>query len=378
MESNTSTYESMMPGLLIKEALAERSLSQREFAKVFGVGPSHINDLIKGRRRITLAVAQKIENLLGIPATQLMSMQTAHDIIKSAASSDEALEKDAQELLDKLETVINVKALLKGVKLIKRTASSIIAYLKENFGITTFEELARSSQQLENSCFRRSAKTGLDTRMITTWVVKARAEAIKHRPTQAFLLTNREEVCSGVSRLLHANDPQADIQSYLSSYGIGFCEVSKLEHASIDGYSFMADGVPYIVITGRYKRIDNLAFTIMHELGHIFLGHTTEDKSNINIDLRSFDDDDVDSPREEEADKFASNYLIPDLIWKLRPMVKVLNPWSIQENYANWAKKYNLNPWIVLGRLSHETGIYRFKSDSSRDVKIQKGGAPMA
>lgn len=378
MEANASVSESMMPGLLIKEALAERSLSQKEFAKVFGVSPSHINDLIKGRRRITLPVAQKIENLLGISAVQLMSMQTAYDIISSSANSNNVLEKGAQEFLGKLNAIVNVKALLKGEKLIKQTAVSIIEYLRANFGITSVEEMAQSFRQLENSCFRRSAKIGLDTRMISTWVVKARAEAIKHRPSKSFSLSSQEEVCVGISHLLHVNDPKTDVQSFLAQYGIGFCEVSKLDHASIDGYSFVMDDVPYIVTTGRYKRIDNLAFTIMHELGHIFLGHTTVGESNINIDLRSFDDGDDYAPREEEADKFASNYLIPELTWKLAPVIRVLNPWSIQKKYTDWAKANDLNPWIVLGRLSHETGIYRFKSDSSREVKIRKGGAPMA
>lgn len=378
MKDKNSIPETMLPGFLIKEALAERSLSQKEFAEVLGVRPSHINEIIKGKRRVTLAFAQKIENTLGISAVQLMSMQTAYDIITSSSNEEDSKEKEAQEFLDKLDTVINVKALLKGVKLIRRSASSVIDYLKENFGIASFEELSRSFQQLENTCFRRSAKTGLDTRMISTWVVKARAEAIKHQPAHQFSLSSQEEVCAGITQLLHANDPHSDIQDFLSMFGIGFCEVSKLEHASIDGYSFVVDGTPYIVTTGRYKRIDNLAFTIMHELGHIYMGHTTEEASNINIDLRSFDDGDDENPREEAADRFASNYLIPELKWKLAPTIRVLNPWSIQSKYTDWAKANGLNPWIVLGRLSHETGIYRFKSDAGREVKIQKGGAPMA
>ena len=42
-KDTTSIIESMKPGLLIKDALAERSLSQREFAKVLEVRPSHVN-----------------------------------------------------------------------------------------------------------------------------------------------------------------------------------------------------------------------------------------------------------------------------------------------------------------------------------------------
>ena len=303
-------------------------------------------------------------------------MQAAYDILISSENPEASEERDAQDLLDKLNDLINVNTLLKGVKLAKRSAVNIIQYLKENFGITNVDELTASFQRLENTCFRKSAKTGLDTRMISTWVVKAQAEAVKNRPEYSFSTGSMDAVCDGITKLLHRNSPDSDIQGFLNHYGIGFCVVSKFEHASIDGYSFVKNGTPYIVITGRYNRIDNLAFTIMHELGHIYLGHTTESSPNINVDLRSYSDDDY-SPREEEADKFASNWLIPELTWKLAPMIRIPNPWVIQKKYADWAKENNLNPWIVLGRLSHETGIYRFKSDSSREVKIQKGGVPM-
>jgi hypothetical protein len=36
-----------------------------------------------------------------------------------------------------------------------------------------------------------------------------------------------------------------------------------------------------------------------------------------------------------------------------------------------------LNPWIVLGRVSHETGMYRFTSDSSRSINKGKEGVTM-
>ena len=55
--------------------------------------------------------------------------------------------------------------------------------------------------------------------------------------------------------------------------GIGFEWVEHEKGASIDGYSFISNGSPYIVVTLRYNRIDNFAFTIMHEIGHIDMGH---------------------------------------------------------------------------------------------------------
>jgi HTH-type transcriptional regulator/antitoxin HigA len=55
-----------------------------------------------------------------------------------------------------------------------------------------------------------------------------------------------------------------------------------------------------------------------------------------------------------------------------------LNPYVIQKKYTQWAKSKGLNPWIVLGRVSHETGMYRFTSDSSRSINKGKEGVNMA
>ncbi|MCM1029451.1 MAG: hypothetical protein NC484_07590, partial [Alloprevotella sp.] len=71
--------------------------------------------------------------------------------------------------------------------------------------------------------------------------------------------------------------------------------------------------------------------------------------------------------------KLGSTILIPEDCWKIAPTV-TMNPFVIQNKYTAWANKNNLNKWIVLGRLSHETGIYRFTSDESRYVSNKEGG----
>ena len=38
----------------------------------------------------------------------------------------------------------------------------------------------------------------------------------------------------------------------------------------------------------------------------------------------------------------------------------------IQKKYSEWAAEKGLNKWLVLGRISYETGMYKFKSDESR------------
>jgi HTH-type transcriptional regulator/antitoxin HigA len=363
----------MVPGELIKKALEERDLSQKEFAEAVGVRPSHISEIIKGKRRITISFANKIEDLLGIPSRLLLDLQISCDILKSKEESN-IEEVKASNLLKSFDQTINIAALLRGTDFSKRNSIEQLKYLKEYYSIDSPEKLNAQFSKLADSCFRRSVKKGLDERMIATWVVKAKAEALKQKPIGIFNIDSQREVCSKIATILHNNtNTKVALKDCLNNYGIGFCEVSKMDHASIDGYSFIKDAIPYIVITGRYNRIDNLAFTVMHELGHIYMNHTTEESQQINIDTRSFEEED-ENQKEIEADKFASNWLISESLWKLAPGVNVLNPYLIQVKYSEWATKRNLNKWIVLGRLSHETGIYKFKSDNTRCVNTQEGG----
>ena len=80
------------------------------------------------------------------------------------------------------------------------------------------------------------------------------------------------------------------------------------------------------------------------------------------ISLSDYDNETVE---EEEANAFASNVLIPQALWRIAPEVP-MNPFVIQRRYTLWAEKNHLNKWIVLGRVSHETGMYKFKTDESR------------
>ena len=42
--------------------------------------------------------------------------------------------------------------------------------------------------------------------------------------------------------------------------------IDKLEKTPIDGYSFWSNNNPVIALTLRHNRVDNLAFTILHEI----------------------------------------------------------------------------------------------------------------
>ena len=79
------------PGMMIKPELEERGISQKEFAKMIGTQPSHLSEVLNGKRALTTELVLKIENAIGIPAKILLSAQAHYELEtanKKAATED--------------------------------------------------------------------------------------------------------------------------------------------------------------------------------------------------------------------------------------------------------------------------------------------------
>ena len=90
---NPTPFIAVHPGMMIKPELDERGISQKVFAKMLDTQPSHLSELLNGKRTLTTELAVKIENTIGIPAKILLSAQTQFEL-ESANSS--AIGKDEQ------------------------------------------------------------------------------------------------------------------------------------------------------------------------------------------------------------------------------------------------------------------------------------------
>lgn len=56
------------PGATIKEQLDNRHMSQKKFAIRMDMSEKHISHLINGKVELTFDVAQRLEEVLGVPA----------------------------------------------------------------------------------------------------------------------------------------------------------------------------------------------------------------------------------------------------------------------------------------------------------------------
>lgn len=349
------------PGTILRYELEGREISQKDFAVMIGMQKSHLNELIKGKRRMTKPIADKIEEVLGISAVSLLNMQIQYEYDTKVMEQRGIEELEAQNDLKLYDEVFDVKTLFKRLDRKFTSAVQKKKYIVECLRLPQPAEL-----KLETSgMFKKSAKTGQDPRMLMTWKLLAESKAKEQKIARPFDKGNKESIVSALVDALHNNKFTLEtVKEILSAEGIAFCIEEKVDKASIDGYSYIEDGIPYIILTKRYDRIDNFAFALLHEVGHIFLHYKNGSRSECKLSIPDYDNE---SQEEKEANVFAANALIPDEVWKNAPKVRV-NPVVIQRKYTQWANERGLNKWIVLGRISYETGMYKFHSDESRKI----------
>ena len=88
METKNETpapFMAVHPGMMIKPELRERGISQKEFAQMLGTQPSHLSELLRGKRALSADMAVKIERAIGIPAKILLAAQAQYEL-ESASS----------------------------------------------------------------------------------------------------------------------------------------------------------------------------------------------------------------------------------------------------------------------------------------------------
>ncbi len=69
------------PGELVQEVLEERGMSQRELAKQMKRPIPAINEIIRGKKRVTADTALDLEDVLGIPASIWVNLQARYDLV---------------------------------------------------------------------------------------------------------------------------------------------------------------------------------------------------------------------------------------------------------------------------------------------------------
>lgn len=101
--NNLEPSEPIHPGLILKEEIEYRGISQKKLAADMGVSYVVLNDMVNCKRSVSTKYALLFEAALGIPAHILIGMQSDFDMLTA---------KRTPSFMKRLQNVRKVAAML--------------------------------------------------------------------------------------------------------------------------------------------------------------------------------------------------------------------------------------------------------------------------
>lgn len=351
------------PGEHILDELIAHNYTQASFAKLVGMKKSQLNEIIKGKRDLNADLAILLEAALGLEASYWLSLQSQFNVDVARIDKKARERVMAMRVLEGSSNYIAYKFLNKQ-KVVSGDPITDIPILSTIYGIENLGQIQTVYEDAQFARFRKSGKLSVDTVNLVGWVKYSEynAKSVVVRP---FIKDGWDSLKKELRTLLYKNkEVQESAQILLADYGIKLLYQEKAVKTPIDGIAFWSNDNPTIAMTLRHKRLDNFAFTLFHELGHVFL-HLKNDKSKGVIDIKGDHRDFKKSHEEIEADNFAANSLIPVEDWK-----NFISKTPITEKMIyEFADSINMNASIILGRICFEMKRYNIKTSINHSIK---------
>ena len=353
-------------GGVIVERLDGLKKSQSEVCDITGISKSVLNDVIKGKRNLTAEMAVLLESAIGISADHLMTIQCQNELEK-ARSNDKVIAQITQmEGWHEIEECVSV-ADLKKRKVISGVVKNDVPQVFSMFGVKDVDEFrALRANEETQVLFRRSEKLSNDAKAVFTWKYLCFNDALGIHVHSPFSTERLVEVREKLKEVFYVNkNTLMEIERVLGDAGIRFMIREKFGQVPVDGMSFWRDDHPTIVVTLRLKTIDNLAFTVLHELAHIVL-HLQKHEGVSFINMENDRSADV----ELQADQYAQETFVSQEDWTAFMNKNAdVNPYAIHTRIATFAEQLRVNPQILFGRYMHDTGLYRLRRVFSSEIK---------
>ncbi|HLG83033.1 MAG TPA: helix-turn-helix domain-containing protein [Bradyrhizobium sp.] len=151
------------------------------------------------------------------------------------------------------------------------------------------------------------------------------------------------------------NGPVEAIRT-LEQHGVITIFERHLPGTFLDGAAMLLNSeTPVIGLTLRHDRLDNFWFTLMHELGHIFLHRDR------GLQEGFFDEEggSAVSGLEDEADDFAESAFIANEVWR-KSFVRFT---KVKDQVVLFAKERGISSAVVAGRIRRERKDWSLFSD---------------
>lgn len=334
-EDRTFPLAAPDPIAAIRFRMDQKGLLPRDLVPYLG-SKARVSEILSGRRELTLAMIRALHAGLGIPIESLVGTN------ETPAYTETEFEWDRFPLRE----MVKRGWIRASTSEIREKAEELIRdFLGPLEPEMVGSALYRKSENV------RSARQ-MDPFALTAWtarvLIRARDERteVVYRPgtvTDSFMRDL-------VARSVYPDGP-VRARDFLREHGIELVVEPHLPGTYLDGAALLDGDIAVIGMTIRYDRVDNFWFTLVHELVHI-ARHLQSSATGFYDDLEATAGAD---PRELEADRVASEMLIPESDWQ----GSAAQDYPIPGTIVDLARELGIHPAIVAGRAQHERKNFR-------------------
>jgi HTH-type transcriptional regulator/antitoxin HigA len=347
MATNTQIEDfATAPGETLLDSLEALGMSQVELAERIGLDKKTINLIINGTQPITHKTALALEKVLRVPARFWLNLEAGYR--EHLARVEEA--KQLAVYADWARTFPYPAMVKNGFIEAASKAEEKAMHLLRYFGVATPQrwQSCYAEMHLELS-YRKSPHVDEKLAGIASWLRQGELRA-NQTETAEFDAKRFQEAL--VEMRTFTTDSVTEfypkMQALCASAGVIYQLVPELPGLGVSGVMRWFQKRPMIQQSLLFKTNDHFWFTFFHEAKHVL------QQRKKSIFLEGEKADNADATREEEANRFAGELLIPSAEFE---SFVTKTPRFTSPAVCDFAESVGIHPGIVSGRLLREKQI---------------------
>jgi len=331
------------PGETIEDILEERGWSKKDFADRAGFSTKHVNELTKGRVIITADAAERLARVLGSTPTFWLTRDAQYQARLERQKSIELAINDADWLK---EIPLAWMKKCGWVRAFRNRGEQVLECLSF-FGVHSVDAW-RGKYQTPLVAFRSSDKFDKKDGAVAAWLRQAEVEATALQ-SDPFNERGFRAALGNLRALTQESDPAVFVPKLVelcAQNGVAVVFVPAPKGCPVSGATqWLLPDKAMLALSLRFKTNDHLWFTFFHEAAHI-LKHS---KKMLFIEGMKG----LDKTHEDEADHFASNWLI-SLVDAKRLHELSKKSYLSKDDICAFAQQIGVDAGIVVGRMQKE------------------------
>ena len=332
------------PGATLADVLEEYEMTQTELAERTGRTPKFVSNLVNGKATLTQETALQLERVLQIPASFWNNREQQY---REALARQEETDR-CRQFVSWIKESIPVREMIgKGWLPRREDDADQVREVLDFFGVSTPNEWKTVwMNPQKQAAFRKSLTFSSEPGAVSAWLRYGERTA-REIDCEPF---NKEAFKKALRRIrsLTATAPEVfkpEMRAQCAKAGVALVFTPQVDEARICGATrWLSKDKALIQQSLRYKTDDQFWFTFFHEAGHV-LRHGKRD-----VFLEDTDAGEEEKDKEEEADRFACDFLIPRKSWRAFVATGDFSEAAIRA----FADEQGIAPGIVVGRLQHE------------------------